>query len=109
MKIKFLNGAIKTCEAPTEQKVFKNSNSESSESAWVLSIRLTDSVTSDELDSIILPENTGTLKFYTDKGVEMFTLNGYNKTTFAKIRYSETPSTERSETYADIQLSKGVE
>lgn len=108
MKIKFLNGVIKKCEAPTEQKVFRNSDNDITESAWVLTIRLADTVTSDELDEIILPENTSTLKFYTDENIEIFTLNGYNKTTFAKIRYSETISDENSDTYADIQLSKGV-
>lgn len=108
MKVKFKNGTIKECSAPTEQKIFKNIEGETVASGWVLIFRLTGGITSDELDSVITPENVGSLTFLTEneegEPIEAFKLENYGKISSSVIRHSENVSA----TYADIQLSKGV-
>ncbi len=108
MKVKFSNGTIKECSAPTEQKIFKNIEGETVASGWVLIFRLTGGITSDELDSIITSENVGSLTFLTEneegEQIEAFKLENYGKISSSVIRHSE----KVSATYADIQLSKGV-
>ena len=106
MKIKFANGVVKECSPPTEQKVFKNANGDA---GWVLHLRLIGGMTSEELDTLITPENITTLEFsvMTDTEEEKlaFTLDGYNKITSSTIRHAE----DTASTTAEIQLTKGME
>ena len=108
MKVKFANGTVKTCSAPTEQKIFRTVGGETVGMGWVLVIRLTGNITSSEVDELLVPENVGALEFIseTEDGEVngTFRLNGYNKITSSTIRHSDNPTA----TYAEIQMSKGV-
>ena len=105
MKVKFPNGAIKECSAPTEQKIFKTN---SNESGWILQLRLIGEITSTELDNLITIENIATLEFLSEnengEDKTIFTLDGYKKITSSTIRHSE----DTTSTSVDIQLTKGV-
>ena len=105
MKVKFANGVVKECNAPTEQKVFKTA---SGEQGWILFLKLTGEVTSTDIDTFVTTENIGHLEFLTvtENGDEkkLFELDGYNKITSSTIRHSEdTPATS-----VEIQLTKGI-
>ena len=108
MRVKFLNGVVKECSAPTEQKLFRTSDTKTVGVGWVLILRLAGSITSSEIDSVLAPENIGTLEFSTvnENGEEkmLFSLSGYERLTSSTIRYSENDA----DTFAEIQLSKGV-
>ena len=108
MKVKFSNGVVKKCSAPTEQKIFKNVDSEMVGVGWVLILKLTGGVTSTELDAILTTENIASLEFMAesedDGDISLFSLVGYDKITSSTIRHAE----DATATYADIQLSKGV-
>ena len=108
MKVKFANGVVKECTAPTEQKIFKTVGGETVGMGWVLILKLTGNITSSEIDEILTPENVGSLEFSaeTESGedTELFSLDGYNKITSSTIRHSE----DTAATYAEIQMSKGV-
>ena len=104
MKVKFANGVVKDCAAPTEQKAFKSGV----EAGWILILRIIGGITSTEFDSIITPENIASLEFLSKTGtgedVTCFTLSGYDKVTSSTIRHAE----DVAATYAEIQLTKGV-
>ena len=108
MKVKFVNNVTKTCNAPTEQKVFKNVGGETTGTGWVLMFRLLGEITSSELDELVTVENVSSLEFFVDseegEDITLFTLAGYDKITASTIRHAE----DESATYAEIQLSKGV-
>lgn len=104
MKVKFANGAIKECAAPTEQKAFRTVGG----NGWILNLRLMGEITSTELDELITTENITSLEFLseTDKGEDktIFTLDGYEKITSSTIRHAE----DTTSTSVEIQLTKGL-
>lgn len=106
MKVKFKNGRILKCLPPIEHKVFRNTGGELSDSSWMLSIRLLESITSTELDALITAENVETLAFITEneagETIESFTLDGYDQLASSSIRYAEDPTAS----IAEIQLKK---
>ena len=106
MKVKFANGVVKECAAPTEQKVFRTA---SGENGWILHLRLMGEITSAELDELITAENIAPLEFLVETetsttGKVAFTLDGYNKITSSTIRHAE----DTASTSAEIQLTKGL-
>lgn len=105
MKVKFANGTVKECAAPTEQKIFKTSGVGA---GWVLALRLTGNINSTELDEIINGDNVKVLDFLTEtesgEDKTIFSLTGYNKVTSSTIRHAE----DTNATHAEIQISKGV-
>lgn len=104
MKVKFANGVVKECAAPTEQKAFKAGIGV----GWVLLLRLIGEITSTELDVLLTEDNISSLEFMTttESGEDktIFTLEGYNKVTSSTIRYAEGEEDIASE----IQLTKGM-
>ena len=108
MKIKFSNGVTKACSAPIEQKVFQQNNGTKSAIGWLLTLRVFGEITSSELDNLVSEENIKTLEFLTqnESGDEknIFTLVNYSNLTSSVIQHSD----NTSETYAEIQLFKGV-
>lgn len=108
MKVKFANGVVKECAAPTEQKAFRNVSGETVGIGWILNIRLLGGITSSELDNILTTDNVKTLEFATNNedGTEktLFSLDGYDKITSSAIRHAE----DISATSAEIQLTKGI-
>ncbi|MBR6603133.1 MAG: hypothetical protein IKK94_03865 [Clostridia bacterium] len=108
MKVKFANGAVKECTAPTEQKVFKTVGGETVGVGWMLILRLVGNITSNEFDSIVNSDGVSSLEFIKDgeggAEVSLFKLEGYSKITSSTIRHSE----DTSATYVEIQMSKGV-
>jgi hypothetical protein len=105
MKVKFANGVVKNCIAPTEQKVFKTVGGTS---GWILNLRLIGKFTSTELDNLIALENIVSLEFLseTENGEDklLFTLDGYEKVTSSVIRHAE----DIASTTVEIQLTKGL-
>lgn len=105
MKVKFANGVVKECSAPTEQKIFKTN---SGETGWILQLRLLGEITSTELDELITVENIAPLEFLTEtengEAKTIFTLDGYGKITSSTIRHAE----DTASTSVDIQLTKGL-
>lgn len=106
MKVKFANGVVKECAAPTEQKVFRTA---SGENGWILHLRLMGAITSAELDELITAENIAPLEFLIEdeestEDKVAFTLDGYNKITSSTIRHAE----ESASTSAEIQMTKGL-
>ena len=105
MKVKFANGVVKGCNAPTEQKIFRTA---SGENGWILQLRLIGEITSTELDEILTNENIKSLEFLseTESGEDktIFTLDGYEKITSSTIRHAE----DTTSTSVDIQLTKGI-
>ena len=105
MKVKFSNGVIKECAAPTEQKVFGTTNNNN---GWVLHLRLIGETTSTELDELITNENISNLEFLTTtedgENKPEFNLVGYDKITSSTIRHAEDTTT----TIVEIQLTKGL-
>ena len=108
MKIKFCNGVTKVCSAPIEQKVFQQNNGTKSAIGWLLTLRVFGEITSSELDNLLSEENIKTLEFLTQKENEdektIFTLVDYKNVTSSVIQHSDSTT----ETYAEIQLFKGV-
>ena len=108
MKIKFANGVVKNCAAPTEQKLFRTAGGITSGAGWLLILRLTGNATSTELDEILTSENISKLEFTADEenGEEktIFCIDGYNKITASTIRHAESATSA----YTEIQMSKGA-
>lgn len=103
MKVTFKDGTVKSCNAPTEQKVFKSGTA----AGWILLLNLIGEITSDELDTILTENNVSELSFTpdaADENVEALTITGYDKISSATIRYAEDINSSRVE----IQLTKGV-
>ena len=100
MKVRFKDGAVKSCTAPTEQKLFRGGNT----AGWALMFSLTGEVTSSDLDELLNGGNISELAFLTDTGAKITEVNGYNKVSSCTIRHAETPQ----DTRAEIQLTKGV-
>ena len=105
MKVKFANGVIKKCIAPTEQKVFKTVDGTS---GWILNLRLVGGMTSTELDNLSSLENIAPLEFLTEtengEDKVLFTLDSYEKITSSVIRHAE----DTESTTVEIQLTKGL-
>ena len=108
MRVKFANGVVKECTAPTEQKVFKTIGEETVGGGWLLALRIEGNITSAALDSLLAEENIRTLEFSTvdENGEEktLFSLEGYDKITASMIRHAE----DADSPYAEIQMSKGL-
>ena len=104
MKIKFNDGTIKSCAAPTEQKLFKNTDGKQTSVGWALRLNILESVTSDDLDVLLVEDNISELEFLSDDEKKLFLLSGYSGVVSTTIRHSESAETA----YAEIQLSKGV-
>lgn len=108
MKIKFTDGTVKECTAPTEQKVFKTLNGETVGVGWILMIRLIGKITADELDKILTTPNVASLEFYTEsedgEKNNSFVLEGYDKISSSVIRHAENADA----THTEIQLTKGL-
>lgn len=100
MRVKFANGVVKECTAPTEQKVFKTVGGES---GWILQLKLIGEITSTELDNLIAVENISPLEFLNEEKT-LFTLDGYNKITSSTIRHAE----DTTSTSVEIQFTKGL-
>lgn len=108
MKVKFADGVVKECTAPTEQKIFKTVSGETVGMGWILILKLTGSITSTELDRILITDNVSTLEFLTEtengEDKTLFSLDGYSKITSSTIRHAE----DTDATHTEIQLTKGV-
>lgn len=104
MKVKFGNGIIKECTPPLEQKLFRHTDGVPISAGWILLLKLTGSITSAEIDSILNEDNTEVLEFLSDNEETLFTLIGYSKITSSIIHYSE----EATAAYAEVQLTKGI-
>ncbi len=100
MKVEFKDETVKSCTAPTEQKLFRGDNT----AGWVLMFSLIGEITSSELDSLLTTANISELAFLTDAGVEITEADGYSKVSSCTIRHAENPQ----DTRAEIQLTKGV-
>lgn len=101
MKVRFKDGVVKDCTAPTEQKIFKSVDGKT---GWMLMLRLIGEITSTELDNILTTDNIATLEFFSEDNIPLFTLDGYDKITSSTIRHSE----DTTSTSVEIQLTKGV-
>ena len=108
MKVRFANGVVRECAAPTEQKVFKTVDGETVGKGWILFLRIMGNITSALLDELLTTENIGTLEFFTvdENGVEttLFSLEGYDMITSSTIRHAE----DSAATYAEMQMTKGL-
>lgn len=109
MKIKFVDGRIKECSAPTEHKVFKSIGGNLIGTGWILTFKIIDSISSaEEVDNMLETENIVSLEFLseTEEGERktLFKLDGYDKVTSSIIHYAE----DTTKTNIEIQLSKGV-
>ena len=104
MKVRFANGVIKKCAAPTEQKAFRTVGG----NGWILNLRLIGGITSAELDELITTENIDSLEFLSvpeeGEAKTIFTLDGYEKITSSTIRHAE----DTASTSVEIQLTKGL-
>lgn len=103
MNVKFKDGTIKECSAPTEQKLFKSGES----AGWILNFALLGDITSDDVDKLLTSDNVSELTFISKDENEIataFTLSNYNRVSSAFIRYLEPQNKSRVE----IQLTKGV-
>lgn len=104
MKVKFANGVIKECNAPTEQKAFRTIGG----NGWILNLRLMGGITSAELDELLTDENIASLEFLSvpedGESKTIFTLDGYEKITSSTIRHAE----DTTSTSVEIQLTKGL-
>lgn len=102
MKIKFKDGTIKNCSNPTEQKIFRGGTA----AGWICSFRLTDVMTSSDVDAVLVNDNVTEITFITDAIDNAlsttFTLTDYDKVSSAIIRHTNTGS------QVEIQLTKGV-
>jgi hypothetical protein len=103
MKVKFANGVVKECAAPTEQKAYRAGVGV----GWILMLNLSGGITSSELDELLVTDNISNLEFITKTETEeektVFTLGGYEKATSSTIRYAE----DTVDTKVEIQLTKG--
>ena len=108
MKVKFKNGVVKSCTAPTEQKVFRNVDGVMVGVGWLLNFRIAGGMTSDEVDNVLTLDNITSLEFLaeTENGEDktIFVLDGYDKITSSVIRHTE----DTTSTSVEIQLSKGL-
>ena len=108
MKIKFANGTIKECTAPTEQKMFKTTNGGVVSVGWMLMLKLIGVITATELDNLLTADNVASLEFLTEnengEDKTLFKLDNYSAVTSSAIRYSE----DITATYTEIQLTKVV-
>lgn len=103
MILKFKNGKIYRCSAPTEQKIFKSGES----TGWILNFGLLGDITSHDVDELITGDNISELTFISEneEGVETsILLSDYEKVSSAVIRYADEPEKTRVE----IHLTKGV-
>lgn len=101
MKVKFANGVVKECAAPTEQKAYRAGVGV----GWILMLNLSGGITSSELDELLVKDNISNLEFIAENEEEktVFTLCGYEKATSSTIRYAE----DTDDTKVEIQLTKG--
>ena len=101
MNVRFKDGTIKKCSTPTEQKLFKARE----DAGWILTFSLIGDITSAEVDSLISAENISELTFISvyEETETSFSLNGYERTSSAIVRYSE----DKSQTRVEIQLIRG--
>lgn len=108
MRVKFLDGTVRECAAPTEQKLFKTADGELIGGGWLLTLKLIGGLTAADVDSIFSSDNIKELEFATtdESGEEktLFSLSGYERLTSSAVHYSE----DFTDTVAEIQLSKGV-
>ena len=108
MKVKFANGVVKECTAPTEQKIIRNLGNETVGIGWMLILKINGGITSAELDEILTAENVKSMEFLVEgengEDIKLFSLEGYDKITASTIRHAENTASA----YAEIQMSKGV-
>lgn len=114
MKIKFTNGVIKEISIPVEHKVIAR---EGGTSGWLINFSVKDALTSDEIDTLLVPENISDLKLISEVSVAGVdggpdttetvekTLSGYSKMTSCLVRYNENNGITSS---VEVQLSKGL-
>ncbi len=98
MKAKFNDGTTVNCTSPVEQKLYRSGASV----GWMCSFRLTDTLTSNDIDTVLTEDNISKIIFVDDGGNELFEIEGYTKLSSVIIRYSESGAA------VEIQLSKGV-
>lgn len=99
MKVRFKDGTVKNCTTPTEQKIFKVGEA----AGWILTFGLLGDITSAEVDNLIKADNISELTFMSDEETSSFSLNGYERTSSAIVRYSE----DKEQTRVEIQLIRG--
>ena len=108
MKVKFANGVVKECTAPTEQKIIRNLGNETVGIGWMLILKINGGITSAGLDEILTAENVKSMEFLVEgengEDIKLFSLEGYDKITASTIRHAENTASA----YAEIQMSKGV-
>ena len=100
MKIKFNNGVVKVCTAPTEQKASRNG----ALNTWILTFRLTGGSSSEELDALLVDDNISAMQLLSDSGSVLGSMTGYNTVVSCSIRYADDPSSM----YAELQLMKSA-
>ncbi len=99
MNVTFKDGKSKACTSPIEQKLFRNG----APAGWICSFKLSEVVTSSEIDATLTDDNISKMTFSDDNGSELFVIDGYTKVSSAVIRYSTDNGS-----ITEIQLSKGV-
>jgi hypothetical protein len=108
VKIRFGNGVVNVCSAPIEQKLFQQNGGTKSAVGWLLTLRVFGEMTSSELDDLLAEKNIKSLEFLTENEAGedkvIFTLTNYINVTSSVIHHSD----NTTETYAEIQLLKGV-
>lgn len=105
MFVKFKNSELKLTTSGTtgamEQKLFKQGESV----GWLLSLSLTDDISADDLDALLVKENICDIALYAtdeEKAEPTTHFTGYEKVTSCIIRYTESKNT------VEIQLAKVV-
>jgi hypothetical protein len=114
MRIKFSDGTIKEISTPVEQKVIAR---EGVSSGWIINLAIKEALTSDEIDTLLVPENIASLTLISEVTVAgengepdttttiEKTLSGYSKMTSCLVRYNENNGISAS---VELQFSKGL-
>lgn len=103
MNVKFKDGTVKNCSAPTEQKLLKSGES----AGWILSFSLLCNMTSDEVDCLFSNDNFSSLTFMSENKTDVdstILLSGYDKVSSVVIRHSD----EQGATRVELHLTRGV-
>jgi hypothetical protein len=104
MNVKFIDGTIKECTPPTEQKLLKKTpEGEFVSAGWVASFHIIGVTDSTELDRILTPKNTDELIFSSNENDTVLSLKGYTDVSSVAIRHAE----DNAATRAEIQFIKG--
>ena len=104
MKVSFVDGVVRECTPPTEQKLMKKTpDGELVPAGWVMTFHLIGVTDSSDIDRILTPENVQEMLFLSENDKTLFSLTGYSEVSSAAIRHAE----DASATRAEIQFIKG--